>query len=353
MPTVTVGRDQSCARPSLAELGAASGVVATACALDPWLSAVLAGVEFVPADKRPGAVFTAQAGGLRGIAVWLDRSPGTTEMRLYEVAPDGRTLGAAVATAQAVGLDEVGLAAFAFDPIVDSAGKRYAFSLSCDGCAPAEVPLMYSGVVTDGGGNFTVGNDQRVDRVAAFVPVHDEIPPATTPHTVIQAENPDPGSWRIAADGPNPVLLVVAETWFPGWSATVDGKSTPVLQADGAFLGVAVPAGAHTVTLDFRRPVSGVVGRVITAITLIVLVIGYWLRPGPRRERPARGPRRGRRSPSAARDSDADADAEPDERDRPDLDWEEAVAPSRPRPQSGSVSGSSSGSSPGGASASG
>jgi len=47
-------------------------------------------------------------------------------------------------------------------------------------------------------------------------------------------------------------VLVLADAWDPGWRARVDGASVPVLRANIAFLGVALPAGHHTVELVYR-----------------------------------------------------------------------------------------------------
>jgi MYXO-CTERM domain-containing protein len=50
-------------------------------------------------------------------------------------------------------------------------------------------------------------------------------------------------------------VLVVSETWYPGWRATVDGVPAPLLRADYAFRGVALAAGDHVVELRYRsRP---------------------------------------------------------------------------------------------------
>jgi len=46
-------------------------------------------------------------------------------------------------------------------------------------------------------------------------------------------------------------FLVVADSWYPGWEATVDGAPVPVYAADVAFRGVALPPGDHTVEMRF------------------------------------------------------------------------------------------------------
>lgn len=63
--------------------------------------------------------------------------------------------------------------------------------------------------------------------------------------------------------------LVVSTANRPGWSATVDGQPTPVLDADHGLQAVAVPAGSHQVQLHYAAP--GV--RTGIAVTLATLVL--------------------------------------------------------------------------------
>jgi len=51
-----------------------------------------------------------------------------------------------------------------------------------------------------------------------------------------------------------PTWLVVSETWYPDWHATVDGKAATVLRADNALLSVELPPGAKEVAFVFRSP---------------------------------------------------------------------------------------------------
>ena len=75
-------------------------------------------------------------------------------------------------------------------------------------------------------------------------------------------------------------LLVVSMNRSAGWTATVDGRSAPLVSVDGALLGVFVPAGDHVVRLRYM-PKSFVVGATVTGIALaaavVALVVPAWL----------------------------------------------------------------------------
>jgi hypothetical protein len=52
-------------------------------------------------------------------------------------------------------------------------------------------------------------------------------------------------------------VLVVRNTWAPGWTATVDGRPASILPTNYAFQGVFVPKGQHTVQLKYHDPAIG------------------------------------------------------------------------------------------------
>jgi uncharacterized membrane protein YfhO len=66
-------------------------------------------------------------------------------------------------------------------------------------------------------------------------------------------------------------VLVVSDTNYPGWEAELDGVATPILRANLAFRGVAVPAGSHRVVMKFRPP-SARNGLVLSGISTIALL---------------------------------------------------------------------------------
>lgn len=69
---------------------------------------------------------------------------------------------------------------------------------------------------------------------------------------------------RLATDTPNGIqyrvttenaaVLVIRETWLPGWRATINGVSTPVFMVNGWMCGVALAPGTNEVRLQYRPP---------------------------------------------------------------------------------------------------
>jgi hypothetical protein len=71
-------------------------------------------------------------------------------------------------------------------------------------------------------------------------------------------------------------MLVVSQAWFPGWSATVDGRAEPALRADGLLIGVPVAAGTHHVVLRYHAPGlrAGALLTIATCVALLVWAVG-------------------------------------------------------------------------------
>ncbi len=86
----------------------------------------------------------------------------------------------------------------------------------------------------------------------------------------------------IDTEAPQRRLLVLSDTWFPGWRATVDGVPAPIARANVAFRAVTVPAGRHRVVFDYA-PGSFRVGAAITGAALL-LIVG-WTALAERRRR--------------------------------------------------------------------
>lgn len=91
-----------------------------------------------------------------------------------------------------------------------------------------------------------------------------------------------PGRVSIALDTPAPEgsALMVSENWYPGWSATVDGKAATIGKAAVSLIGIALPAGGRSIELTFTNPAYDT-GKSVTfvaiAIALLLLFAGAWL----------------------------------------------------------------------------
>ena len=72
-------------------------------------------------------------------------------------------------------------------------------------------------------------------------------------------------------------ILVLADTFFPGWEAVVDGRSQEIREVYGVIRGVGLPAGAHQVTFQYRSP-SVTAGFWFLGLSLVALAILYWFR---------------------------------------------------------------------------
>ena len=76
----------------------------------------------------------------------------------------------------------------------------------------------------------------------------------------------------LARGAPSGAALVVAENFFPGWHATVDGKAADVVRTDYNLLGIPLPTGAMNVTVDFADPAYGTGKAVSLAAGLLALL---------------------------------------------------------------------------------
>src|SRR5205814_3366635 len=61
-----------------------------------------------------------------------------------------------------------------------------------------------------------------------------------------------PNRLELQAANPNPGWLVLSEVWYPGWTATLDGRPADVIQADYLLRAVQLGPGRHTLVLEFR-----------------------------------------------------------------------------------------------------
>lgn len=70
-----------------------------------------------------------------------------------------------------------------------------------------------------------------------------------------------------------PTVAVIAQTFYPNWRATVDGKPVPLWRANHAFQALEVPAGRQEVVLTYQDT-NFKIGAVISGITWVGCLVG-------------------------------------------------------------------------------
>ena len=68
-------------------------------------------------------------------------------------------------------------------------------------------------------------------------------------------------------------ILVLSEVFYPAWKAKIDGIETEIYRADYNFRAIKVPAGQHSIEMQYNSTAYAN-GRLITLITLIISLFG-------------------------------------------------------------------------------
>jgi hypothetical protein len=137
-------------------------------------------------------------------------------------------------------------------------------------------------------GSFNPRDVLYFDEAPKGMPALYNLPVDTANETVTISEKMEEVTMRTRSYGPR--LLFMSETYYPGWTAQVDGQSTPIYRANYAFRTIVVPKGEHTVKFTFEDP-NYIEGRSISlasnGLALLGLAVGissvYFVR---RKKRP-------------------------------------------------------------------
>jgi hypothetical protein len=81
----------------------------------------------------------------------------------------------------------------------------------------------------------------------------------------------------VEADATGDAWMVLGDTYYPGWSATVNGLAAPIERANYVLRAIRIPAGTSRVEFVYR-PVLFRVGAAVTLGALVVVLIGGALR---------------------------------------------------------------------------
>jgi hypothetical protein len=72
-----------------------------------------------------------------------------------------------------------------------------------------------------------------------------------------------------------PGMVILSDTFYPGWRATLDGKPVTIEEADGMFRAVSVPAGEHVIEMKYR-PLSVIGGGVLSLLAGLIAACAFF-----------------------------------------------------------------------------
>ena len=81
-----------------------------------------------------------------------------------------------------------------------------------------------------------------------------------------------PNKVTLHAQNNKPGFLVMGDTYYPGWKAYDNGKETKIYHANYIMRALYLPAGEHDVEFIYD-PISYKIGKYITAITLLIVLL--------------------------------------------------------------------------------
>jgi hypothetical protein len=79
-------------------------------------------------------------------------------------------------------------------------------------------------------------------------------------------------------------LLILSDTYYPGWKAFVNGKETKIYRADYTFRGISLNAGTHQVEFVYD-PISFKLGAVATFLGILGCIVFGWVTRRRRRSK--------------------------------------------------------------------
>lgn len=71
-----------------------------------------------------------------------------------------------------------------------------------------------------------------------------------------------------------PGFLVLADQYFPGWKAFIDGKETDVYRVNGILRGVVVPGGAHRIEFVYY-PLAVYTSSIVSLVALLAMGVAF------------------------------------------------------------------------------
>jgi hypothetical protein len=137
-------------------------------------------------------------------------------------------------------------------------------------------------------GSEIISLSQETDAVAVVEgmgnPIPAVIPEIPSGKGNVAFEQDDTDEVLVRTECPMEGLLVLRDSWYPGWMAFVDGKRIPISRINGCFRGVIVPAGEHKIRFLYRPILVYVSGAVSLLTTLLIMYFSLQKSSAPRTE---------------------------------------------------------------------
>lgn len=90
----------------------------------------------------------------------------------------------------------------------------------------------------------------------------------------IQVIDRNNNSIQVEVGAKETAWLVEAETWYPGWSATLDGNQVTLYRADYLFRAVEIPPGDHKLVISYQ-PTYGMASKILSILVSLTIIVIY------------------------------------------------------------------------------
>jgi hypothetical protein len=94
------------------------------------------------------------------------------------------------------------------------------------------------------------------------------LPPCAAPADSVQLKEDHGSRVSLSVRLSCPAMVIVSDTYYPGWRAFVDGAPAQIYSVNGAMRGILAPAGAHSVTMRYR-PMTVYGGAALTFVGIL------------------------------------------------------------------------------------
>jgi hypothetical protein len=98
---------------------------------------------------------------------------------------------------------------------------------------------------------------------------------AVEPTESVAVVKQDPQRVELTASLARPGLVILSDTYYPGWRLTIDGRTSPIFRANRLMRAACVPAGDHTLVFTYD-PMSFRIGAAISVGGLMGIVVLAW-----------------------------------------------------------------------------